>query len=421
MNKKDSENKVFLKFRKKAEEKLKLQVEKLNKGVDSEIRHELEVYKFELEMQNEELLITQSKLLKSIDEFTNLFEFAPVAYFILDKNGLITNANQTGIQQLGVDKKQLIGNHLSVFICSKEDQDDYYRHRKAVIEKESSQQMECQIIRKDGSFFYAQIDSAIVKDEKNKFKHFLSAIIDISEQKEQKRRLEMSLLKEKELNEMKSQFISIASHEFRTPLSTILTSAELIERYSKPADEYRREAHFRKIKTSVSRLREILIDFLSADEFEKGNIRNNPESFNIVKFSENLIEELKTFDGIHKLKYSHSGKSNTVFLDKKLLKTCLTNLIINALKFSPDGGAIEITSELANSKGLIISIKDEGLGIPKKDQEHIFESFFRAKNVESIQGTGLGLNITQKLVNFMAGTISFVSKENEGSTFTVKF
>lgn len=220
---------------------------------------------------------------------------------------------------------------------------------------------------------------------------------------------------------MKSQFVSIASHEFRTPLATILTSAELIEKYNKPEDLEKKEKHFRKIKTSVSRIKEILIDFLSVDEVEKGKITNNPETFNLVDFIKYTVEETKQFNGIHTQKYEHFGNHQNAILDKKLLKTCLTNLIINAYKYSPTGGAIEIKSKQSSFGNIEINIIDHGIGIPLEDQAYIFSRFFRAKNAEYTQGTGLGLNITKELIKIMGGSISFTSDTDKGTTFSLKF
>jgi len=421
MAKKVSKKNNGLELRKKAEVKLQAKEKKSGKGTPIEMEHEINVHKIELEMQNAELLSTQTKLESYIKQYTALFEMAPVAYYILDIDGNVINANKKGLSLLGVDEAQLKGKNLSNFISSKALQDKFYLHRNLVIEKRSSQQFECEFKKGDGSFFYGLIDSSVIKNKINKFEHFLSIISDISDLKTRKILLETALNKEKELSRMKSQFVSIASHEFRTPLATILTSAELIEKYNKPEDLEKKGKHFRKIKTSVSRMKEILMDFLSVDEVEKGKITNRPETFNLVEFIKYQIEETKQFNGIHTQSYEHIGKFEDACLDKKLLKTCLTNLIINAYKYSPEGGVIQIISKQTSLGNIEIKVIDKGIGIPKQDQEHIFSRFFRAKNAENTQGTGLGLNITRDLIKLMGGTISFISDENKGTTFALKF
>jgi PAS domain S-box-containing protein len=409
------------KLREKAVDKVDSERLKLKGLVTSEPKHELDVHKMELEMQYDELLSAQSKLLKSNEEYTELFNHAPVSYFILDKDGVVINVNNSAIELLGKSKKQLVGKHLALFINSKSHQDAFYLHKNYVIDGGKKHRLECDIKKSDGIVFYGLIESALIKDENENFKYLITTVTDVTSREIKRQLLENALNKERELNELKSQFITIASHEFRTPLATILMSTELIEKYDLPVHEEKKKNHFKKIKNSVSRMKEILIDFLSASEIEKGMIKNNPEVFNLSKYTEAVIEETKSFNGIHTIKYTHIGESQNVYLDKKILKTCLSNLIINAYKYSPKGGEIEVITELKKDGSLSFKVKDNGIGIPKKDELHIFENFFRAKNAENIQGTGIGLNITRRLVTIMGGDITFISTENKGSTFTIKF
>ena len=194
-----------------------------------------------------------------------------------------------------------------------------------------------------------------------------------------------------------------------------------MEKYNKPEDLEKKEKHFHKIKNSVSRMKEILMDFLSVDEVEKGKITNFTETINLVEFIKDKIEETKQFDGIHTQSYEHIGKFEDACLDKKLLKICLTNLIINAYKYSPEGGVIQIISKQTSFGNVEIKVIDKGIGIPKQNQEHLCSRFFRAKNTKNTQGTGLDLNITKDLIKLMGGTISFISDENKGSSFALKF
>ncbi len=416
-----NKTKYFSELRKKAEENIITNDAKSGKRIVTAIEHELEVHSTELEMQNEELLATESKLIGSIEEYANLFDYAPVGYFIQDISGIIVNVNKTGSCLLGFSKKHLIGKHLSVFLTSKTYQDNYYMHRNYVIETGKSQHFECEINKSEGSVFFALIESAIVKDEKNNFKHFLTTINDITVQKEQEFKIDLLLIKEMKLNQMKSQFINNASHEFRTPLATILTSAELIEKYTNPDDIEKRSKHLNKIISSASRLNEILMSFIAFNEIKKGTYKNEPETFDIVEFTENFIEETRSANEEHIVKYNHQGKYKEVYLDKLILKECMSTLIFDAFKYSPNGGEIEIKTEQNVAGNVNITIKDHGIGIPEYDQNRIFEKFFRATNAYNIQGTGLGLNITKKLINLMGGTINFESKENVGTAFTINF
>ncbi len=422
MSRKDNKNNSNKELRKQAEGKLKSMTKK-NKAVVPEILHELNVHKVELEMQNEELLATQVQLVNSIDEYSNLFTYAPIGYFTLNIEGEITNVNITGAKQLGVDKKELIGKHFSLFLSTKTCQDSFYKFRNTIIDTQQQQRIECEFNRKNNTVFFALLECNVVNDEQNNFKHFLVTIIDISEKRDLQHNLESALAKEKELGELKSRFITIASHEFRTPLSAIILSTELLEKYydhdNKDVDK--RKKHYDKIKNAVNRLKEILMDFLSLEEVETGKIKNSPVTFNLVNYITHLVEEVRTYNGTHQIKYEHIGKYHDIHLDKKLLNTCLTNLFINAFKYSPNGGIVEMISEQKKQGIISITIKDEGIGIPENEKEYIFQPFFRAKNAENIQGTGLGLEITQKLVQLMGGTISFKSEENVGTTFSITF
>ena len=409
-----------MKLRVQAEELLKKK-KGLKKNLDiSEAEHELNVHKIELEMQNSELLISQNELNESNSRYTQLFEFAPLGYYILNEKGKIIDVNIKGCQLLKSTKQNLKSKNLGQFFNSAQIQDNFYKHRNLVFETKKIKRMQCEIKRSDNSVFYALVQSSILTDKTGEFMQMLTTIVDITIQKTYENALEMALEKERDLNEMKSQFITIASHEFRTPLATVLTSAELMARHLNQFDQTNSVKHLRKIQTSISRLKEILLDFLSTEDIKNDRINNNPEMFNLVTYINTLLPEIKSYNGIHAIKFIHTGLNKHVNLDKKLLKICLTNLMINAFKFSPEGGPIEL--KIQNSKkGITITVKDNGIGIPESDQRYIFKSFFRANNTANIQGTGLGLNITQKIVTIMGGTISFKSKLNKGTTFKIEF
>lgn len=228
-----------------------------------------------------------------------------------------------------------------------------------------------------------------------------------------------ALEKERELNTLKSKFVTIASHEFRTPLSTILSSASLIAKYTSPADEDKRSKHVSRIKSSVNNLTGILNDFLSIGKLEEGKIANNPVAFDIVPFSEEIAEEMSTIvkEG-QQIHYSHTGTGSMLTADKHLLKNAIINLISNASKYSDPGKPIDFATCI-NENSFSVSITDKGIGIPEADKVHLFSRFYRAHNAGNIQGTGLGLTIVKRYVELMGGTIEYTSQENKGSTFTI--
>jgi signal transduction histidine kinase len=243
----------------------------------------------------------------------------------------------------------------------------------------------------------------------------------LAELEKSKEELNQALEKEKELNELKSRFVTTASHEFRTPLSTILSSSFLLEKYNNISEPDKRSKHIDRIKTAVANMKNILEDFLSLGKLEEGIIHADMHgltSDELLHEISMLIIDLKLILKTgQQLIFEHSGNSS-VLIDKQLLKQILTNLISNAIKFSSEYGIIEVRYK-NNDEGLTITVKDNGIGISEEDQEHLFERFFRAKNAVNIQGTGLGLHIISKYLELMNGSISFESKLNEGTSFNI--
>lgn len=226
--------------------------------------------------------------------------------------------------------------------------------------------------------------------------------------------------KEKELGELKSKFVTIASHEFRTPLSTILSSAYLLEKYETAEDQPKRVKHIERIVSSISMLTDILNDFLSLGKIEEGKITPRFNHFNVKLQMEETLKELNLQKRARQqINYSHKGATE-IFIDPSLLKHIVINLVTNAIKFSHDDGAIFINTQLiANT--FIVSVKDNGIGISKDDLQHLFQRFFRGANASAIQGTGLGLHIVQKYAELMNGIIGCSSTLDEGTEFKVTF
>ena len=232
--------------------------------------------------------------------------------------------------------------------------------------------------------------------------------------------LKEALTKEKELNELKSRFLSMASHEFRTPLTTILSSASLISEYNDAGQNDKRIRHVDRIKSAVANLNNILGDFLSLSKIEEGKVNAEFKNFNLQELIDDLNSEIK---GIckpgQKIIHEHTG-SYHVNLDPKLTKNILINLISNAIKFSEENKSVYINT-LVNEDVVRIIVKDEGMGISNEDKTHLFQRFFRGENAGNIQGTGLGLNIVSKYVELMNGVIVVESELEKGTTFIINF
>ncbi|MFD2866471.1 PAS domain-containing sensor histidine kinase [Mucilaginibacter antarcticus] len=234
---------------------------------------------------------------------------------------------------------------------------------------------------------------------------------------------EMNVLldKEKELSLLKSRFVSMASHEFRTPLTSVKLSASLIEKYAEPLKSEHITKHVGKIKKAVANLTTILNDFLSLEKLEAGKEEVTYTDFDLVKFAEEITEEMQVMAKKNQnIIYLHQGTQSMVRLDQNLLKNCINNLITNAIKYSGENTFIDFNTEI-NDDRCLITVKDNGIGIPEADQKHLFEAFFRAHNTGTIPGTGLGLNIVTRYAGLMNGTVDFKSEVNQGTLFTISF
>jgi PAS domain S-box-containing protein len=242
---------------------------------------------------------------------------------------------------------------------------------------------------------------------------------EVIERKKAEEEVRKSLEKERELNELKSKFVSIASHEFRTPLSTVLTSASLIQQYKEKMEYDKQDKHIHRIKSSVNHLTHILNDFLSLGKLEEGRITVNKESIDVETFLSEIIEEVGSFlkEG-QTVTIQCQPEVKEITSDVRILRNIMFNLISNASKYSDVTSSIHVDCDVKKGK-MNFSIKDEGIGIPKEDQRHLFERFYRASNAGNIQGTGLGLNIVKRYVELLDGEISFKSEHGKGSTFLI--
>jgi PAS domain S-box-containing protein len=230
--------------------------------------------------------------------------------------------------------------------------------------------------------------------------------------------LERALQHEKDLNELKSRFVSMASHEFRTPLSTISSSATLLSKYQETAQQEKRDKHIGRIKGSVSNLIDILNDFLSLSKLEEGMIQPEKEMINLCHFLDDIQEEISTLIDNGQTIDLRCEEKIEFYSDQKLIRNIMINLLSNAIKYSFENSMIKC-GYMEKEETIEIYVENEGIGIPLAEQKNLFTRFFRAENAVNIKGTGLGLNIVQKYVSLLEGTISFQSIPNETTTFTV--
>lgn len=330
---------------------------------------------------------------------------------VFDKDLKYIFVEGTELFKRGITSSQLIGKRY-VDLLPEEVKSKIQEELPAVFDG-VSKQFDIQI--KD---YHYQI-SAVPLFNENKIDQILVVEKDITKEKTAEINLGMALEHEKELNELKSRFVSMASHEFRTPLSTINSSASLLAKYQLTEQQDKRDKHVDRIKNAVSNMVEILNDFLSLSKLEEGIIQANKETFDLKEMLGEICDEMK--GNIEKGQRLKTNLSSSIMIstDKKILRNILYNLISNALKYSfPESEINCLVEEDQNS--IKINISNKGIGIPEKDQKNLFKRFFRAENATNIEGTGLGLNIVEKYVRLLNGIITFESIENETTTFTVE-
>jgi len=408
------------------------------------------------------------EILKEKERFEALFEYASMGIVVANEKGIIELANQYLLNLFGYDNvDELLGKEIEMLIPARYSH-KHHTHRTKYLKKPERRSMgvgrDLFAIKKNGTEFPVEVSLSHYHSQDGTF--VIAFIIDISERKEienailqQKEQLfannlkieelnnglenkvevrtrqlqetlhqleqsrdelKKALSKEKELGDLKSRFVSMASHEFRTPLSTILSSASLLAKYTESQEQEKRDKHINRIKSSVNNLLDILNEFLSIGRIEDGKILTRYTRFNVQEFVENICNEIR---GIAKKEqqfvYIHTGKQE-IELDDSLLRNIIFNLMSNAIKFTSDDGIIEVFSSMKNDI-FTITIKDNGIGISEEDQQHLFERFFRASNATNIQGTGLGLHIVAKYAELMNGTISFASELEKGTSITISF
>jgi signal transduction histidine kinase len=274
----------------------------------------------------------------------------------------------------------------------------------------------------------SSVKQSAVPDEMNVLAQMFENMVDSIRLREQQIRegkqiedeVRLELQQERELNELKSRFVSMVSHELRTPLTVLRTSLELLQRYGHVASEDKKAEYFQRCRAAIHTMTQLLEDVLAIGKSEAGKLQCNPIPIDLQSFCLELLEEMRvSTQGSHFLKFLSNGNCTGACLDKALLRSILTNLLSNAIKYSPPGSTVEFNLTCSRGNGMF-EIRDSGIGIPKEDQSRLFELFHRASNASMIRGTGLGLAIVKQCVTHHGGEISFSTQQGVGTTFTVK-
>jgi PAS domain S-box-containing protein len=354
------------------------------------------------------------------NRFEALFNSASMAIIVVDSKGVIAMANNYANTLFAYTEESMVGQVLEKLIPQRHHA-KHVGHREGYIEKPNARTMGLGMTlsaqKKDGTEFPVEISLGHFETGEDKFA--IAFIADITKRKLNEEKIiaqQVEMEKGKEINDLKSRFVSMASHEFRTPLSTILSSISLLSKYTSTEDQSKRDKHIDRIKSSVKTLTDILNEFLSLGRIEEGKVEMNPEIFDLVEFIHAVNNEMSVLlKPGQQFIFNHKGNTQT-YTDTNLLKHIMINLLSNAIKFSPENASITIDTEVTTTHTKI-AITDKGIGIPAADQVHLFERFFRATNVTNIQGTGLGLHIVGRYVELLNGTINYNSEFENGSRF----
>ncbi len=372
---------------------------------------------FSIRYNFNERIKAEQELKGANDLFKTLFNETPVGMVISRlKDGVITDCNKAYSQLTDYTPEELIG-ETAVSLKLLENAKQREAAVKNVFATGSAKDVEIQIKPKDRSPIWVSISMQLI-DIKNE-KYLLSALVDMSVHKELEEKMKSALATEIELNKMKSNFVSLASHEFRTPLTSILSSTVLLDRYSYGEHHEKAAKHVARIKSSVNNLTTILDEFLSISKIEEGKVTPKIEQVNIKDYLAKICNSFNNFSKPgQEIEYEHHGEEE-IYTDPVLLGNIVNNLVSNAIKYSDEGKKISVVCNVNNR--LHIEVRDNGIGIPKEDQKHLFNRFFRASNTGTVQGTGLGLHIMKHYVEMLHGHVNLDSEVGKGSTFTVIF
>jgi len=376
-----------------------------------------------------ERMLAHAAVLASEIKYRNFFENSLVALFTTDFQTLQPiDVNEFGAKLLGYSTRKDFLDNFNTNAPYHYSGTNTRENNKKTLEETGVINDKIQKITKlDGTVIWVNMFARLNKEDNI----VQTVMLDVTEQVQAREELEgkvrertLELTKnferEKELNTIKSRFVTTASHEFRTPLTSILSSASLIAMYKDGANEEVKLKHVNRIMSSVKTLIDILNDFLSLEQLEKGVIEMEKSTFSLPDLINSITEEMDvTISKKNQVVlYHHEGVEN-ILQSRKILKNIIINLLSNAVKYSPDGKEIHITSSVHDGQ-VKIAIKDNGIGIPDEDKKNMFTEFFRAGNAKNIQGTGLGLCIVKKYAELLDGKISFVSNLGEGTTFTIE-
>lgn len=361
----------------------------------------------------------EDALWQSKEQFRNLVEQTNDWVWELDCSLVFTYVNPRVQEITGYEPGEILNRRLLDFMLP----DEAVRFITVLdhfIQQQSTfYQLETTIAHKLGETITLEMSGSPIFNSQGELQGYRGITRDITERKQVERDIRKALTKEKELNELKTRFISMASHEFRTPLTTILASAESLEHYQSKWDDAKKRTVLQRIQSAAKHMTRLLNDVLTLGKAEAGKLEINPVQLNLPEFCTDLVEELQLSEGNQqRISLQLVDLCTEIWGDEKLLRHILVNLLSNALKYSPTNQVVQFHVSCCENQ-VTFQIQDQGIGIPPEDKKRLFESFYRATNVGIISGTGLGLTIVKRAVDACGGTITVSSAVGSGTTFTV--
>lgn len=377
----------------------------------AELHHKLQSELTERKQVEEALRQSEARYRAIVEDQTELIcRFKP--------DGTLTFANDAYCRYFNKKRSELIGQKFLPTMPS-QDRELISQNFRSLSPGHPINTYEHRIILPSGEIRWQQWSDRAVFDDLGNFIECQAVGRDITQLKQAEVDIRMALDKEREVSELRSSFVALVSHEFRTPLTIIQSSTDLLENYNHKLSDEKKYKLFGRVQCAVRRMTHLLEDVLLIGKAEAGKLNFKPQSMDLPAFCRDIVENLQmSISSRHAIDFFMHGNCDDVQMDEKLLGHILSNLLVNAIKYSPQGGIIKL-DVICSPESVSFSIQDTGIGIPKPDLEKLFESFRRASNVGSIPGTGLGLAIIKKCIDLHGGLISVESEVGIGTTFTV--
>ncbi len=391
------------------------QLQKHSKHLEDMIEDRTRELKREVQIRKkseEDLLISQSSYKAVVDRVRE-------AICKLDEDGIIRFINPAWEQITGYDISSSLGKDFISFF-DENTVSDIKLHLKEFFTSQSSHiQMLVPFTTRDEQTRWIEIYFDADKNLSEEVIGLFVMIFDVTDRKLANDEISRAYDKEKELSELRAQFVSMTSHEFRTPLASIMTSSELLQHYGHNWSKEKNEVHHSRIQSAVKHIISMMDDVLIIGKSDAGKLISEKKSEQAIKVTQSILDEIElNSKGSHNIVFESPKRDTTVWLDRKLFRQILTNLVTNALKYSSKGSTVRVNLNLKDDQ-LFLLVEDQGIGIPKSDLDQMFQAFFRARNVGETPGTGLGLPIVKRSVDAHGGTITIDSTENVGTTVTV--